>query len=230
MILPGPHCLTTFKQQEDMNLPTVSVIIPHLSVQGDDRRDKGLQKCIDSIKAQDYPLGHDGESKISILVLDGQETVPQKVKMGVEQTTGDYIVYAANDMWFEPGAIQTAVLSSLAFKKAVVAFNDGMVLPDKGNIAAHFLIRRDFLPQLEKGEIFSTDFWHVGCDNWLHAQAEAKGQFLRSELSIAHHNHFSVGGAPYDAVYEKGWVNKDKDRKTLKEKLAWLKSTSEGNQ
>jgi hypothetical protein len=194
---------------------TVDIIIPHLGV----NREKGLRDLLDSIGKLNYP-----QDLISTHIIDGDDSVPVKVKRGVEQSKGKYIVFAANDIVFDKDCIINAIDTSKEYNKALVSFNEGELLPDRGNICTHFLIRRDFLPQLEKGEIFSTDFNHVGCDNYLWAQAEKLGQAGYDYSAEITHNHFSNTGN-FDETYAKGWSKAEQDRITLKEKLAKLAST-----
>lgn len=199
------------KESED----TVDIIIPHMY----GTREKGLNDCCSSIENLNYP-----KELINSMVIGGDDSVPVKVKRGVEQSKGKYIVFAANDIVFDKDCIINAINTSKEHNKALVSFNEGELLPDRGNICTHFLIRRDFLPQLEKGEIFSTDFNHVGCDNYLWAQAEKLGQATWDGSSKITHNHFSKTGK-FDETYAKGWSKAEQDRITLKEKLAKLAST-----
>lgn len=189
-------------------LPTISVILPHL---GKDR-ELGLTKCIKSIKDSNYP-----QDLIEIYVDNGEGTVPEKVKSGVEHTKGDYIVYAANDMEFLPDCIRNAVDCSIKNGKALVSFNEGALLPDKGNINTHFLIKRDFLPFIG-GDIFSLELHHVGVDNLLWKKAEDHNQAMWCEDAKIIHNHFSKTGK-FDDVYAKGWEYVNEDREKLKELL-----------
>ncbi len=190
-------------------LPTVTFIIPQLG------RPEGLQRCLDSIDRLYYP-----KHLIEVLIEEGDETVPIKVKKAYEKSTGEVIVYASNDIEFTPESLYNAVKVSKDF--GLVAFNTGEVLPDEGNICEHFLIRRDLIPKLEYGEIFSTDFHHVGVDNWLWEQATKLGQAARCGDAIVHHYHFSKGIVPYDEIYDKGWKNAEQDRGLLKTKLEKL--------
>lgn len=192
-------------------MPTVSIVLPTLG------RAEGLQRCLESITSLDYP-----QELIDICVLDGEGTVPEKVKRGVEQTKGEYIVYAANDMSFTPNSLLLAVEASLREGKALVSFNEGPLLPDLGNICPHFIIRRDFLPQLERGEVFSLDMRHCGVDNFLWAQADKLGQAFYCEPAKINHTHFSKGESKFDEVYKKGWDFVDQDRAILQQKLAQL--------
>lgn len=192
-------------------LPTISIIIPHLDTK-DGKRQKGLEDCIESIKNSTYPA-----TLIEILVVKGDETVPEKIKRGVEKTTGDYIVFAANDMTFEPYALKNAVEASIKNSKALVSFNEGAVFPDKGNICTHFIIKRDFIPFIG-GEIFSTELTHVGVDNLLWAKASKQDQAMWCESAKISHKHFSKV-YQFDEVYSKGWINASEDRKKLEDLL-----------
>lgn len=186
-------------------LPTVSFVIPTLDRPG------GLQRCVDSIKSLNYP-----QNLIDIKIIDGDGTVPRKVKLGVRHTTGEWICYAANDVEFTPDSLILAILED----KKLVAFNTGKLYPDEGNACEHFIIKRDFINDID-GEIFDTEFNHIGVDNLLWAKAKILGEAVRCEDAIVKHYHFTQG-AEMDAVYKKGWEHMDKDRELLNKKLKQL--------
>lgn len=187
-------------------LPTVSVILPQLG------REEGLARALKSIENLNYP-----KELIGVTVIEGDETVPEKVKKGVESTTGEFILFAANDVEFHPDSLILAILTAIqkgGYK--LVAMNSGTLECE------HFIISRDILPELEDGLIFHTDFHHVGVDNYLWAQCDKLGQAARCEEARVEHFHFSQGKGPWDEIYEKGWKNAEKDREVLKLKLAAL--------
>lgn len=191
-----------------VDLPTVSFVIPTLG------REEGLKKCLESIGKLNYPA-----EKIDICVLDDPNpTVPEKVADGVGKTSGAYIVYAANDTEFPPDSLKTAILSSIMNKKRLVAFHSEDILPDEGNICAHFVIKRDLIAEID-GEVFDTGFTHVGVDNLLWAKCKKLGEAHHESTAVITHNHFSKG-SEYDWVYKRGWENADRDRALLKLKLA----------
>ena len=132
--------------------------------------------------------------------------------------SGSFIVFASNDMEFE----KNCLLEALRETKALVAFNSGPVYPDEGNICEHFIIRRDFINEIG-GEIFDTEFNHIGVDNLLWAKCFKLNEATRSERAIIHHYHFSKG-SPFDEVYSLVWGREDveKDRELLKKKLQEL--------
>ena len=203
------HFTKTWTDAAKDVLPRVSIILPTLG------REEGLRKCLKSIDELYYPW-----HLIETIVLDGEGTVPVKIKKGVEQARGDVIVYAANDMVFEPESLALAV-QECQKTKGLVAFGGRAITPDEGNICEHFVIHKDLIPHLENGEVFSTDFHHAGCDNWLWAQAKKLGKATLCQEAIVHHYHFSTGGTQ-DEVYAKGWSRIAEDRLVLKEKLEAL--------
>ncbi len=210
-----PQTVTYHHFYKSWKAPEVAILIPTLN------RPEGLQRCLDSIKTLNYP-----QEKITISMDATNDTVPVKVNRMFAESTAPYVIYAADDIEFTPDALR----NSLLFAEAgwgLVAFNtQGLegILPDQGNICEHFIIRRDFVPLLERGEIFSTDFHHVGCDNWLYAQARKLNSFAYCPTAVVHHYHFSKG-APMDDTYTQGWSKTDEDRAILKEKLGKLWQT-----
>ncbi len=158
---------------------------------------------------------------IETIVIPGEGTVPQKIDEGLKKATGDVIVYGANDMTFESNCLRIAVTDMLELGKGLVSFNEGPLLEDLGNICTHFALHKDLLPFLENSQIFSTDFIHASCDNFLYCQAFKLNQFHYCSDAKITHNHFSKG-AQMDATYEKGWSHVEQDRETLRKKLLTL--------
>lgn len=189
--------------------PKITFVIPTLG------REDGLNRCLDSIKALNYP-----QHKIEVIVkqdsFEDRTGVPKLLKQGVEESTGDWIVFASNDTEFTPNSISEALAVG---KDGYVAFNTGEVSADEGNINEHFMIRKDIINKI--GEIFDTEFYHCGCDNLLLAKMRKLGIFKRAEKAIVNHFHFSKG-AEMDKVYSLGWSHVESDRALLAKKLAEL--------
>lgn len=193
-------------------LPTVSIVIPTLG------RPDGLEKALEAITNLNYP-----KELLEVIVeednFENRMGVPITFKKGVARSTGEYIVYGSNDTSFLPDSVITAVLHSLYYDKKLVAFNTGEVSPDEGNICEHFLIKKDLIPELG-GEIFDTEFYHVGVDNLLWAKAKKLGEATRCNEANVLHKHFTRG-AEWDEVYKLAWNpdNVEHDRNLLKKKL-----------
>jgi len=196
-------------------LPKVSIVIPTLG------RPDGLEKALNAVSNLNYP-----KELLEVIVeednFENRMGVPITFKKGVARSTGDYIVYGSNDTSFLSDSVMNAVLHSLYYKKKLVAFNTGEVSPDEGNICEHFLIKRDLIPQLG-GEIFDTEFYHVGVDNLLWAKAKKLGEADRCEHAHVLHKHFSRG-AEWDEVYKLAWNpdHVEHDRALLDKKLKQL--------
>ncbi len=223
-----PNSITKYYGQNDMDItgvspnskyivgvviphfPKISVVIPQLG------REEGLKRCLDSLKSMAYP-----QDLIEVHVIEGEDTVPKKVAEGLKKSTGDYIVYGANDVEFTPHCFIEAVQDAILLDKGLVSFNEGPVYPDEGNICAHFMIKRSLIDEIG-GEIFDTDFHHVGCDNFLWAKCDKLGQAYHSESAKIIHYHFSDARTPMDDVYKKGWSHVEEDRALLDKKLKEL--------
>lgn len=199
-------------------LPQISIIIPTL-------RPAGLERVLASIENLTYPK----ELIDTIILHDAPRIgVPKRVKEGVARSTGEWIVYAADDMEFEPNCIMEGLMAHMAggdmYAPALIAFNSGPVSADEGNICEHFMINRVFLeiPELN-GEIFDTDFHHVGVDNLLWARMKKAGEAMWCEHAKITHHHFSRG-AEMDEVHKLAWDPEHvaADRALLATKLAQL--------
>lgn len=191
-------------------LPKVSIVIPSLE------RPLGLKKCLDSIKKLNYP-----KELIETLVKEGPESVPKKMINLVEKSTGEYIIYAANDIEFESDSVITAIRESIFYKKRLVAFDTG-VRNEEGYICEHFLIKKDLIPEIG-GNIFDTDMNHVGVDDLLWKKCDKLNETMISKGRVKHY-HFSRLGSDIkmDNINKKAWKTAKSDRNILKKKLEEL--------
>ena len=186
----------------------VSIIIPQLG------RPEGLQRCLDSIKKLNLIL----LDQIEIIIEEGEDTVPNKVAKGFKKSTGEWIVYAANDIEFEPDSLYKAIQDSSRFNKKLIAFDTG-VRNAEGYICEHFMIHRSLIEQIG-GEIFDTEFHHVGVDDLLWKKCDKLGQAMISRGKVIHHHFSRIGsGNERDSIIDKGWANAEADRALLKKKL-----------
>lgn len=213
-------------------LPKISIVVP---VKG---RPEGTDRLLESIENLVYPkdkvevvLYYDGEKPHKEFPAEGNikayssettQGVPKTVKAAVALSSGDWIVYAANDMEFDSLCIMAAFKQSMDNNKFFMAFNEGPVLPDEGNIATHFMIHRKLLEKIN-GEIFDTEFYHVGVDNLLWAQMKKINQAMRCGRAKITHHHFSKTGV-MDEVNKIGWEEErvQHDRTLLEKKLSEL--------
>ncbi len=196
--------------EKESLLPKVSIIIPTLS------RPEGLQRCLDSIDKLLYP-----KQLIEVIVDHGNGTVPKKVAFCLPDATGEYIAYMADDTEFLPDSLYVAVTESMATGKGLVAFDTG-VRNDEGYINEHFIIRRNLIDKIG-GEIFDTDFFHIGVDDLLWKKCDKINEAMISSAKVIHHHFSRIGsGIKKDECIEKGWSREIEDRKLLQAKLLGL--------
>ncbi|MCK9371488.1 glycosyltransferase [Candidatus Dojkabacteria bacterium] len=192
-------------------LPKISILVPTLG------RPDGLKRCMDSIDKLNYP-----KELIEVLVVedDPRIGVPRRVKELYDKSTGDYIIFAANDMEFHPDSVILAFIDMIHENKGLCAFKSSeYILEDEGNICEHFMITRNLINELG-GYIFDVDFDHCGVDNLLWYRCKKIGQAMRSERAVIIHHHFTRENVPMDDVYALVNANRDSDRKLLKRKIA----------
>jgi glycosyltransferase involved in cell wall biosynthesis len=199
----------------EKSLPKISIILPTIG------REEGINRCVDSILNLDYP-----QENIETLIIEDKPRLglPKRLKEGVEKSTGEYIVYAADDMEFLPDCLLQAL--SCANEAALVTFNTGKLLEDEGNICEHFIIKKSFISKIG-GEIFDTDFNHVGVDNLLWEKCKKLNQAKRCENARINHHHFSITGVK-DEYYEASWNHDSlvKDRELFVKKMEELNANS----
>ena len=193
-------------------LPMVSIILPTLG------RPEGLQRCLQSIQRLNYP-----EEKIQTIVLEDtpRQGVPRRVAEGLSKAKGEVVAFASNDIEFHPDSLILAVLESK--KKGLVAFNTGPVSEDEGNICEHFIIRQDLIEKIG-GEIFDTEFYHIGVDNLLWHKAKKLNEATRCENAKITHFHWAKGSGDFDEVAKIAWSEENirHDRELLAKKLQEL--------
>ncbi len=196
--------------------PHISFVIPTLD------REEGLKRCLESINCLNYP-----KEKIEVIIkYDSKEDrigVPRLVKSGVKNSSGEWVVFGADDCSFESDSITNALNDSKEFNKRLISFNTGELYPDKGNQCEHFMIKKDLIQEIG-GEIFDTRYYHVGVDNLLWAKCDKLGEAYRSEKSIVNHYHWTKTGIPMDETYKMAWDDEKvkHDRALLKEDLEKL--------
>ena len=178
----NPTYLNNLKFFEDnFSKPKVSIVIPTMG------REEKLQRCLQEIgKNADYP---DYEVIVMRDDINNRKGVPTLVKEGVEKSTGELVMYLANDVIPQPGFLKEAV------KKMHEAFGnemDGLVgLNDMywhGEIATHWLASKKLLPYLG-GEFFHTGYHHICCDNELTLMCKKIDRYVWAEEAKVYHDH-----------------------------------------
>ncbi len=92
----------------------MSFVIPTLG------RPEGLRRLLDSISKLNWP-----QDKIELIVIEDEPRlgVPKRVNEGVAKATGDWIVFAANDLEFTPDSLIIAFRTAMENSKLFMSFN-----------------------------------------------------------------------------------------------------------
>lgn len=197
-----------------------SIIIPTRN------RYERLKTCIDSIEknTKDYEI---------IVVCDGDEETYNKIKnnkhkkicnhvpqeyfqcinQGCSISSGDYIVYLADDVRVKKGWLEHAIS---VFKKkfddfGLVGLKDDM---DGGTThAPHGLVSRNVL--IMQGYLFPPSYKHYFGDTELSLRMQAMGRYTNTEKVVLFHDHKGKDKKFDDNVYsesfKKCWKSDEKN-------------------
>jgi len=177
--------------------PKVSIVIPTLD------RPEGLQRCIREIhnnaNYDNYEIIIESDS------FTDRQGVPKVLKRGVEKSTGELVMFLANDIIPQPNFLFNAVIAMAIHYPDL----DGLIgLNDmywKGQFATHWLASKKLLPYLD-GEFFHTGYHHTGCDNELTERCKLINRYHWAENAKVYHDHPVQKGAlivkDNDRVYQ----------------------------
>lgn len=136
---------------------------------------------------------------------------PKMVKYLTENTNSDIVIFLGDDTipekdWLKEGL---KVMDSFEDGWGLVKINDHQNTP----WAQHFMIHKRLIDKLTNKEIFSTQFWHSACDEWLYIQANRFNRFKYAEKSCIIHDHPTgtiEAKKRYGQVYSRQWQMHDK--------------------
>ncbi len=161
--------------------PMVSIVIPTLG------REEKLKRLLKAIKENaDY-------DNYEVIVKQDHFPprnlgVPKILKMGVDESHGDLVMYLGNDCIPKPGFLREAVFTMIReFPEmdGLVGLNDGYW---EGEFATHWLASKKLLPMLD-GEFFNCDYFHTGCDNELTERCRKAGKYVWAPKAEVFHDH-----------------------------------------
>jgi len=154
-------------------LPFVSVLLP---------KTVKNKSCLESIERLNYP------KELLEVLVEGDQTSPDRYESLdnlQKRARGDLMVFAANEMEFDPQALIIAAIESENY--GLVSFKE-ITLPDgEGNVCRCFVMRRDLISRMEKGAKFCQPFKPLTCDQYLWEQAENLGASYHSEKAKIKH-------------------------------------------
>lgn len=213
------HWLVCLKQNPDRRIlsnlpwfyktPRISIIVPTV-------RPKGYNRLIKSIEENTlYP-------DYEIIKKDGEGTAIEKFNKGVEEASGELVVFMADDTEATLGWLTQAYIHFVEnFRdRGLVIFNDGHW---QGTLANHFLVSKNIRDELD-GEIWHGGYNHSGADDELYGRLKKKGLIEYCEDAKIKHYHYyaqteGVKRSKKDKYYKRieAWMEQDrallKDRK-----------------
>lgn len=116
--------------------------------------------------------------------------------------TGDPIVFAADDLLWEPGWLDAALAKLAEFPDGwgLVGFNDGHW---DETLSTHYLMSRRFVVEV-LGGVVAWDFYrHSFNDAEVNERARLAGRYAWCETARVGHQHWLFGGRPRDATDER---------------------------
>ena len=191
-------------------MDSISIIIPTAN-----KRPEGLKRCLDSIEKLDYPKEL---ITVQVIVDEPRKGLSARLKEGTDRATGDWVVFASDDVEFTPDCLKNVLKGMKDNNKKYASFNTGDVYPDQGNINEHMIIHKDLIAGLPDKSIFDLRLNHIGTDNVLWARMKKIGQNYRCNEAILKHYHFTKPGGKMDDTYMLAWREDmvKKDRETMK--------------
>lgn len=155
-----------------------------------------------SLDADDYENYIDmvehsiGHVDMRVAVNDNKNVV-QALNKGAKLATGDILIYVSDD--FEcPQNWDIVVQEAVKGKDDwVLHVNDGI----QQNTATISILSRKYYERF--GRIYHPDYISMWVDPDFTCEAEALGKLIKRMDITFKHNHYMVGGMPYDATYAK---------------------------
>jgi len=135
----------------------------------------------------------------------------------VIQNTHDGVLYATDDMTFDPGSIRQAFRSfNHRFKD-----DDGVVgfvqIPNSFNETGVALVGKKFLDRYEKRQLFNPQYFHFACQE-VHWLAKHVGKFYQDKKAIIFHYHPVFFRKEMDQTHIEARKHKAKDMALIRER------------
>ncbi len=148
--------------------------------------------------AHTLELMNDSQHNIAVLYSDGYQGCARSWNSGLAVSRGEYIVFAADDVWFESGWLEESlrVMSTLPEGIGLVGFNDRHM--DGKIVGTHYIAHRKFILDYMGGCLGFEAYSY--CCNDLEATERAKraGRYAWAENAHVRHDHPAHGTRPDD--------------------------------
>jgi glycosyltransferase involved in cell wall biosynthesis len=126
---------------------------------------------------------------------------------GLKLAKGDYIVLAADDLVFERGWLDEAMVVMLTAFDSVgglVSFNDSHW--DGNKLGTHYLLSRPFIEQYLGGRIAWPCYTHSFHDMEANHRAKRARRYAWAERAHVRHEHWFFGDRQQDATDQRGLI------------------------
>ena len=125
------------------------------------------------------------------VLYQGEGNAISAWNMGLRHATGEYIVFAANDLVPRAGWLDEAlrVMRSLPNGSGLVGLNTG----DHDTLATHFMVSRGFIKGYLGGVLAIPHYHHCFTDNEVNERARRAGRYAYAEGARIDHRHPSRG-------------------------------------
>ena len=131
----------------------------------------------------------------------------------------DGVLYATDDMTFEPNAIENALS---AFNRKFPD-DDGVVgfvqIPDNFHPTGVALVGQKFLQRYPDKQLFNPEYFHFACQEiyWL---ASRLGKFHQEPTAIIRHYHPAFFKEEMDKTHQEARIHREKDHALMRERQA----------
>lgn len=157
--------------------------------------------------------------KVDVVEVVDAHTWPEKVCVATEVTDAEWYLFAADDVTFTPGWWQATKQLRKVRRVGVIGTND-MANPRvlAGEHTTHPLMRRTYIERYgtvdEPGKPVHDGYQHWYVDDELVWTAKMRNAWAFCEgAKVVHHHPYFDETVRWDATYQAGEANAEKDRK-----------------
>jgi GT2 family glycosyltransferase len=112
----------------------------------------------------------------------------------LSMAVGDPIVFAADDLEWQPGWLDAALEALSEYPDSLIGFNDGHW---GAELSTHYLMPRSFIVEVLGGRV-AWDYPHSFNDAETNERAKRAGRYFWCEEARVYHHHWLFGDRPQD--------------------------------
>jgi glycosyltransferase involved in cell wall biosynthesis len=135
----------------------------------------------------------------------------------LREATGDPIVFAADDLQWQPGWLEAALQALSEHPDCLIGFNDGHW---GAELSTHYLMPRSFIVEVLGGVVAWPHYKHSFNDLETCERAKAAGRYHWCEDAHVHHDHWLFGGRAKDETDTRNLGGHAESERTYNERKA----------